>query len=61
VQAEVLADLARRIGPEAYAASQLERAAALFDALITAPELPDFVTLAAYDLLVAETAGRTRR
>jgi malate synthase len=53
VQAEVLADLG--------ALAHVERAAALFDALITAPELPDFLTLPAYDLLVADTAGPSRR
>jgi malate synthase len=61
VQAEVLADLRARMGGTAFAASHVERAAALFDALITAPELPEFLTLPAYDVLVADTAGRSRR
>jgi malate synthase len=61
VQAEVLAGLRARMGAAAYASSQVERAGALLDALITAPELPDFLTLPAYDLLVADTARPGRR
>ncbi|MHC5209348.1 MAG: malate synthase A [Planctomycetota bacterium] len=61
VQAEVLADLRERMGDAAYQASHVERAAALFDAMITAPELPDFLTLPAYAQLVSDTAGHARR
>jgi malate synthase len=61
VQAEVLAGLRARMGAAAYASSQVERAGALLDALITAPELPDVLTLPADDLLVADTARPGRR
>ena len=51
VQADVVEDLRRRLGDEAFGAGGYARAAALFDTLITASQLPDFLTLPAYDAL----------
>jgi malate synthase len=51
VQAEVLASLRRRLGDAAFDAGGYARAAEIFDRLITAPELPDFLTLPAYEAL----------
>jgi len=38
-------------GPEAYAASQIEKAKALFDRLVTGDSFSEFLTLSAYDEL----------
>ena len=51
VQAGVVEDLRGRLGDEAFGAGGYARAAALFDTLITAPQLPDFLTLPAYEAL----------
>ncbi len=50
--------LEKRLGRPAWAAGHYELAAALFDRLIEAPELEDFLTLPAYDeLLKLETSN----
>ena len=51
VQARVVDDLRSRLGDAAFDAGRYATAATLFDQLITAPELPDFLTLPAYDAL----------
>jgi malate synthase len=48
---EELAGIRARIGQAAWSAGRHEEAAALFDELVTAPVLPDFLTLPAYDRL----------
>jgi len=52
VRATLADELAKRraeLGNERWAASSFERAARIFDDLISAPELADFLTLAAYE------------
>jgi malate synthase len=51
VQADVVGRLRERLGETAFDSGRYAPAAALFDQLITAPELPDFLTLPAYDAL----------
>jgi len=51
VQAEVVERLRARLGDGAFEAGRYPAAAALFDRLITAPQLPDFLTLPAYEAL----------
>jgi len=55
VMREELAAIKRAHGEEAFAAGRYAQAAALFDQLISAPELPDFLTLPAYDLLTQDS------
>ncbi|HQR44910.1 MAG TPA: malate synthase A [Thermoanaerobaculia bacterium] len=58
IRDEELASIRKRIGEEAWAAGRFALAAKLFDEMVSAPELPDFLTLPAYDALIAlETGG----
>ncbi len=54
---EELAAIRRSAGEQAVDAGRLAQAAALFDQLVAAPELPDFLTLPAYELLVQSSAS----
>jgi malate synthase len=51
---EELASIKAQIGEEAYARGHVERAATLMQTMMLADELADFLTLPAYDSLVAE-------
>jgi malate synthase len=53
---EELAAIRASIGEAAWTAGRHAEAAEVFDALITARELPDFLTLAAYDRILAQPA-----
>ncbi|MFI5180693.1 MAG: malate synthase A [Thermoanaerobaculia bacterium] len=53
VRAEELASIRKRIGEAAWAAEKFELAAKLFDAMVAAPTLPEFLTLPAYDALIS--------
>jgi malate synthase len=55
VMREELAAIRRAHGEAAFAAGRYAQAAALFDQLITPPELPDFLTLPAYELLTQQS------
>jgi malate synthase len=58
IRDEELASVRKRIGEGAWAAGRFALAAKLFDEMVSAPELPDFLTLPAYDALIAlETGG----
>jgi malate synthase A len=48
---EEMADLRSELGPERMAGGRFEEAAGLFEALVTRPELEEFLTLAAQDRL----------
>jgi malate synthase len=48
VLAEELAALERQMGADAYAARHFEEARTIFDQLVTAPDLADFLTIPAY-------------
>ena len=48
VIAREMAELRERLGAKRFDGGHFERAVALFDAMIAAPELPDFLTLSAY-------------
>jgi malate synthase len=52
---EELASIREQVGAEAFDAGRYADAAALFDRLITAPELADFLTLPAYDQILTTT------
>jgi len=54
ILAEELAKIAERVGAEAYRRGRYEAAATLFRELIDAPEFMEFLTLPAYDRVVAE-------
>jgi malate synthase len=49
--AGVLSDLRFRLGEHAFQSGCFARAGMLFDEMLAAPELPDFLTLRAYELL----------
>ena len=51
ILAEELSALRAQVGEAGWRAGRFERAAALFDALATAPALADFLTLPAYEEL----------
>ncbi|HZM01116.1 MAG TPA: malate synthase A, partial [Planctomycetota bacterium] len=51
LQAEVLERLRRRLGDEAFDSGRYPAAAGIFERLVTAPALPDFLTLPAYEAL----------
>ncbi len=53
VRDEELAAIRRQVGEESWRAGRFERAAAIFDALATSSALADFLTLPAYDELIA--------
>jgi malate synthase len=53
VRDEELAAIRRQVGEESWRAGRFERAAAIFDALATSTALEDFLTLPAYDELIA--------
>ena len=53
---EELAKLREAAGEEAYRGGRYEDAAQLFRDLIEAPTFPEFLTLPAYDMIVAEGA-----
>jgi malate synthase len=53
---EELAKLREAAGAEAYDGGRYEDAARLFRDLIEAPSFPEFLTLPAYDMIVAEGA-----
>jgi malate synthase len=55
IAAEELASISEQVGAEAFDAGRYADAAALFDQLITAPELADFLTLPAYDQILTTT------
>ena len=58
VRADALKAIEKRLGREAFRASRFELAAALFDRLIEAPALEDFLTLPAYrELLKIESTN----
>ncbi|HEY0139918.1 MAG TPA: malate synthase A [Thermoanaerobaculia bacterium] len=58
IRDEELATIRERLGDERVAKGYLERAARIFDELILAPTLADFLTLPAYrDLVAIETNG----
>ena len=52
IRDEELAGIRRQVGEGAWAAGRYARAAAIFDELITASELADFLTIPAYDELL---------
>jgi malate synthase len=52
VRDEELARIRGQVGEPAWSAGRYDRAAALFDDLITAPRLADFLTIPAYDELL---------
>jgi malate synthase len=52
IREEELAHMRSQVGEAAWAAGRYARAAALFDELITASELADFLTIPAYDELL---------
>jgi malate synthase len=52
IAAEELQAIRKQVGEAPYRAGNYDRAAALFDQLITAPELADFLTLPAYEQIV---------
>ncbi|MEP6995599.1 MAG: malate synthase A, partial [Acidobacteriota bacterium] len=52
IRDEELAGIRRQVGESAWAAGRYTRAAAIFDQLITASELADFLTIPAYDELL---------
>jgi len=54
VVADELGKLRAQMGDAAYAASRFEKAADLFRALVEAPVFEEFLTLPAYDMVVAE-------
>jgi malate synthase len=51
IRGEELAAMRAQVGDAGWRAGRFERAAALFDALATAPRLADFLTIPAYDEL----------
>jgi len=53
---EELAKLREAAGAQAYHGGRYEDAARLFRDLIEAPAFPEFLTLPAYDMIVAEGA-----
>ena len=53
VRDEELSAIRRQVGEESWGAGRFERAAAIFDALATSSALEDFLTLPAYDELIA--------
>ena len=53
VRDEELSAIRRQVGEESWRAGRFERAAAIFDALATSSALEDFLTLPAYDELIA--------
>jgi len=52
IRDEELASIRKRIGEEAWSTGKFALAAKLFDEMVSAPELPDFLTLPAYDALI---------
>ena len=52
IRADELKTIEKRLGKDAFRASRFELAASLFDRLIDAPELADFLTLPAYEELL---------
>ena len=58
IRDEELAGVRKRIGEAAWAAGRFDLAAKLFDEMVAAPAMPEFLTLPAYDALIAlETPG----
>jgi malate synthase len=58
IRDEELAGIRKRIGEAAWAAGRFALASKLFDEMIAAPAMPEFLTLPAYDALMAlETSG----
>jgi malate synthase len=51
IRREELDGIRRRVGEAAFSAGRYELAATLFDRMIASPDLPDFLTLPAYDAL----------
>jgi malate synthase len=58
IRDEELAGVRKRIGEAAWDSDRFELAAKLFDEMVAAPAVPEFLTLPAYDALLAlETSG----
>jgi len=53
IRDEELQGVRKRIGEAAWAAGKFARASRLFDEMVAAPAMPEFLTLPAYDALIA--------
>ncbi|HSS44611.1 MAG TPA: malate synthase A, partial [Thermoanaerobaculia bacterium] len=52
VRSEEIEGIRRQVGQESWRAGHFERAAAIFDSLVTTPDFEDFLTIPAYEELL---------